>query len=212
MGLVSSKLTLAHTGTVLGMLDGPECVDSSACIVWYRFHLLRRYLAYRPLESARFGRLLDLVSNAAPGHGHAHLLVDSAASFGFRWCTDGFCWSRPGLPRIPMVEGPYQHFKASILNAWRDLNSADLCRRKGFRCGPLLDFQGSMQLLGSSHVRDRDKALLRGILSGGVWNGFLLGKVQGDNVPCRFCGGSGRGWSLVLGMFLPPSGCYPGKP
>ena len=55
--------------------------------------------------------------------------------------------------------------------------------------GPLLDFQGSMQLLVSSHVRDRDKALLRGTFSGGVWNGFLFGKVQGENVPCRFCGG-----------------------
>ena len=107
----SSKLTLAHTGTVLGMLDGPECVDPSACIVWYRFRLLRRYLAYRPLESARIGRLLDLVSNGAPGHGPVHLLVDSAASLGFRWCPDGFCWSRPGLPRMPMVEGPYQHLK-----------------------------------------------------------------------------------------------------
>ena len=39
-----------------------------------------------------------------------------------------------------------------------------------------------MQLLDSSHVRDTDKALLRRILSGGVWSGFLLGKVQGDNV------------------------------
>ena len=34
-----------------------------------------------------------------------------------------------------------------------------------------------MQLLDSSHVRDRDKALLRAILSGGVWNGFLLGVI-----------------------------------
>ena len=59
----------------------------------------------------------------------------------------GFCWNRPGLPRLPMVEGPYQHFKDSILNAWRDFKSADLCRRKGVRGGPLLDFQGSMQLL-----------------------------------------------------------------
>ena len=33
----SSKFTLAHTGTVLGMLDGPECVDPAACIVWNRF-------------------------------------------------------------------------------------------------------------------------------------------------------------------------------
>ena len=61
----SSRLTLAHTGTVLGMLDGPECVDLSACIVWYRFRLLRRYLAYRPLESARIGGLLDLVGDGA---------------------------------------------------------------------------------------------------------------------------------------------------
>ena len=65
------------------MLDGPECVDPSACMVWYRFRLLRRYLAHIPLESARIGRLLDLVSNGAPGHGPVHFLVDSAASLGF---------------------------------------------------------------------------------------------------------------------------------
>ena len=185
----SSKLTLAHTGTVLGMLDDPEWVDPCACVVWFRFRMLRRYLAFRPSESARIDRLLDLVSNGAPGHGPLHLLVDSAAALGFRWCSGGFCWSRPGLPRLPMVDGPLQHFKEAILGAWRDLNSADLCRRKGFRGGPLLDFRGTMQLLFSSHARDRDKALLRGILSGGVWNGFLLGKVQGENVLCRFCGG-----------------------
>ena len=33
-----------------------------------------------------------------------------------------------------------------------------------------------------------DKALLRSILVGGVWNGFLLQKVKGQRVPCRFCG------------------------
>ena len=60
------------------------------------------------------GRLLDLVSIGAPGRGHVHLLVDSAASLGFQWCPDGFCWSRPGLPPMPMVEGPYQHFKAAV--------------------------------------------------------------------------------------------------
>ena len=168
----SSRLTLAHIGTVLGMLDGPECVDRSACIVWYRFRLLRRYLAYRPLESARVGRLLDLVSDGAPGQGPVYLLVDSAASLGFQWCLGGFCWNRPGLPRLPMVEGPYQHFEDSILNAWRDFNSANLCRRKGFRGGPLLDFRRSMQLLDSSHARDRNKALLRAILSGGFGTVF----------------------------------------
>ena len=185
----SSKLTLAHTGTVLDMLDGPECVDPVACIVWFRFRLMRRYFAYRPFETARIGRLLDLVSGGGPGHGPVHLLVESASSLGFQWCLGGFCWDRPGLPQLPVVEVPYQHFHDSILGALRGLNAAGLCKRKGFRGGPLLDFQGSVQLLDSSHVRDRDKALLRGILSGGVWNGFLLGKVQGDVVPCRFCGG-----------------------
>ena len=30
--------------------------------------------------------------------------------------------------------------------------------------------------------------LLRAILCGGVWNGFLLGKARKEDVPCRFCG------------------------
>ena len=200
----SSKLTLAHTGTVLGMLDGPDCADPATCIVWYRFRMLRRYLAYRPLETDRISGLLELISNGAPGHGPLHLLVDSAARLGFRWCPEGFCWSRPGLPRLPMMSGPYQHVQAAILDACRDLNSACLCRRKGFRGGPLLDFRGSMQLLFSSHVRDRDKALLRGILSGGVWNGFLLGKVQGENVSCRFCGGPDGDGHLFWDCPFPP--------
>ena len=70
---------------------------------------------------------------------------------------------------------------------------ADLCKREGFRgiqgVAPLLDWDGSLKLLLSSHVRERDKALLRAILVGGVWNGFLLGRMRGEEVPCRFCGG-----------------------
>ena len=63
-----------------------------------------------------------------------------------------------------------------------------------------------MQLLDSSHVRDRDKALLRAILSGGVWNGFLLGNMRRENVPCRFCGGpDGDGhlfWECSYTLYL----------
>ena len=51
-----------------------------------------------------------------------------------------------------------------------------------------VDLSGSHQLLVSSHLRERDKMLLRAILSGGVWNGFLLSKVKKEDVPCRFCG------------------------
>ena len=88
----------------------------------------------------------------------------------------------------PVSAGPVQHFKAAILDAWRDKVAADLCGREGFRGGPLLDIHGSLQLLNSSHVRERDKALLHSIMVGGVWNGFLLGRVRHQVVPCRFCG------------------------
>ena len=69
---------------------------------------------------------------------------------------------------------------------------ADLCARSAFRGGPLLDIHGSHQLLTSSHVRERDEALLRSVMVG-VWNGFLLGKMRGEMVPCPFCGGDGDG-------------------
>ena len=147
---------------------------------------------------------MELVSDGAPGHGLVHLLIESASSLGFQWCLGGFCWNRPGLPQLPMVQGPYQHFQDSILGALRDLNAADLCKRKGFRGGPLLDFRGSMQLLDSSHVWDRDKALLRAILSGGVWNGFLLGNMRRENVPCRFCGGPDGDGHLFWECSYPP--------
>ena len=80
----SSKMSMSHSGTVLSLLDGPEGVDPGFCIVWFRFRLMRRYLAYPPDESARIGRLLDLVSEVAPGHGPVHLLVRSAAKIGFK--------------------------------------------------------------------------------------------------------------------------------
>ena len=60
---------MAHSGTVLGMLGGPEGVDPGICIVWFWFLLLRRYLAYRPDETARIGRLLDVVSGGPLGVG-----------------------------------------------------------------------------------------------------------------------------------------------
>ena len=106
----------------------------------------------------------------------------------FRWDALALAWSRPGLPILSNLAGPIQHFKAAVLDAWRNKVAADLCGREGFRGGPLLDVCGSLQLLDSSHVRDRDKGLLRSIMVGCVWNVFLLGTVKGQPVPCRFCG------------------------
>ena len=42
----------------------------------------------------------------------------------------------------------------------------------GFRGGPWLDID--------DHDRERDKALLRSVLVGGTWDGFLLERVQGS--------------------------------
>ena len=129
-----------------------------------------------------------MVGEGCPGHGPIHLLSSSAADYGFRWDPDALAWVRPGLPMLSNLAGPIQHFRSAILDAWRNKVAADLCGRDFFRGGPLLDIHGSLQLLNSSHVRDRDKGLLRSVMVGGVWNGFLLGRIRHQVLPCRFCG------------------------
>ena len=145
--------------------------------------------------------LLEHVADGCPGHGPVHLLVDSAAEIGFVWSPEMVGWAREGLPVLSNLAGPIQHFRAAILEGWRGKVSADLCARKGFRGFPWPDVDGSLQLLNSDHVRERDKALLRSILLGGVWNGFVLGKVKGQHVPCRFCGGADGGGHLFWDYF-----------
>ena len=56
---------------------------------------------------------------------------------------------------LEILAGPIQHFQAAILDAWRNKVAADFCCRQGFRGGLLLDVHGSLQLLNSSHVRER---------------------------------------------------------
>ena len=45
---------------------------------------------------------------------------------------------------------------------------------------------------------------MRGILSGSVWNGLLLGFVKGEIVPCRFRGGSDNDGHLFWECPHPP--------
>ena len=68
----------------------------------------------------------------------------------------------------------------------------------------MLDVEGSLQLLNSSHVRERDKALLRSIMVGGVWNGFLLEKAGKHPTPCRFCGAPDGDGHLFWECTFPP--------
>ena len=130
------------------------------------------------MEVGRIYRLLEMVSEGSPGHGPTHLLPASAAEIGFK-CTLLF-WLGPSVVLLSNLAGPLQQFKAAIIDAWRNKVAADLCVRKGFRGGPLLDVHGSLQLRNSSHVRERDKALLRSVMVGSVWNGLLLGRGAPD--------------------------------
>ena len=140
--------------------------------------MLRRYLACRPGEVSRVYRLLESAAEGSPGHGPAHLLVQSAAEIGFRWDPGELAWDRPGLPLLSNLSGPIQHFRAAILGAWRNKVSADLCARKGFRGGPLLWMLMVPCSCFTLTTFGRDKALLRGSLweVSGV---FLLDKVRG---------------------------------
>ena len=151
----SCRQLFANVGAVLGLLDGPSGCDPAFCVFWFRFRMLRRYLAYRPGEVSRVYRLLGSAAEGSPGHGPAHLLFQSAAEIGFRWVPEELAWDRPGLPLFSDLSGPIQHFRAAILGDWRSEVSADVCAWKGFREGPWLDIDGTLQLLYSNHVRER---------------------------------------------------------
>ena len=113
----SRRQPLASVGAVLSLLDGLSGCDPAFCVVWFRFRLLRRYLAVWPVEVGRIYRLLELVGEGCPGHSPIHLLSASAAEIGFRWDPDALAWVRPRLPLLSNLAGPLQHFKTAILDA-----------------------------------------------------------------------------------------------
>ena len=90
----SSKMPLANAPAILSLLDGPVDVDPAFYIIWSRFRMMRRYLAYCPEEEPRIFRMLDLISRGAQGHGPVHLLLISAAELGFAWDSGEQGWIR----------------------------------------------------------------------------------------------------------------------
>ena len=71
---LSGSLRLANPGAVLSLLDGPDGSDPGFYVVWCRFRMLRRHMAYNSSvhELARVYSLLRVVSAGAPGHGPVH--------------------------------------------------------------------------------------------------------------------------------------------
>ena len=69
-------------------------------------------------------------------------------------------------PPLRMMTGPVKHFRSAIRDAWRFQVFAMFSERQGFLGGEFSDFEGSLQLLTSSHQREREKMLLTAILCG----------------------------------------------
>ena len=69
---MSGSLRLANPGVVLTLLDGPVGSDPGFHVVWCRFRMLRRHMAYNASvhELARVYSLLRVVSASAPGPVH----------------------------------------------------------------------------------------------------------------------------------------------
>ena len=198
----SRRQPLASVGAVLSLLDGPLGVIP--LFAWYGigfacFGAILPFGLLRLVGFIVFWKWLVMVVLVM-----IHLLSSSPAEIGFRWNLDALVWVRPGLPMLRNLAGPIQHFRSAIIDAWRNKVAADLCGPKGFRGGPLLDTHGSLQLLNSSHVRERDKGLLRSVMVGGVWNGFLLGRVRNQVLPCRFCGAPDNDGHLFWECTFPP--------
>ena len=140
----------------------------------------------------------------SPG-GPVHLLLTSVAELGFAWDGDERGCVRVSLPPLRMMTGPVQHFRSAILDAWRFQEFARLSERQGFLGGEVADFHGSLQRLTSSHLRERDKMLLRSILCGSVvWNGILLGTAKKEDVPYQFCGKRDGDGHLFWECTFPP--------
>ena len=96
----SSEMPLANATAILYILDGPVGIDPAFHLVWARFRMMRRYLAYCPDEEPRIFRMLYLVSQGSQGPGPVHLLLTSAAELGFAWDGAEQGWVRVSLPPL----------------------------------------------------------------------------------------------------------------
>ena len=142
-------MPLANAPAILNFLGGPVDVDPAFYVVWSRFRMMRRYLAYCPEEEPRIFRMLDLISRGAQGHGPVHLLLISAAELGFA-CDGDERGCRVSLPPLRRMDGPVRHFRTAILEAWHFHVFSKLSERKGFWEVEFADLKGSLQLLNST--------------------------------------------------------------
>ena len=100
--LWSSKMPLANAPAHLNLLDGPAGVDPAFHIIWSRFRVMRRNLAYCPGEEPRIFRMLDLISRGAL---RVMDLCICFSSLLLSWVLLGMVMRKVGLgsPSLPCV-------------------------------------------------------------------------------------------------------------
>ena len=89
-----------------------------------------------------------------------------------------------------MLAGPIQHFRAAILDGWRNCVSADLCGWKGFRGGPHLDWRASSRPSLLGRLRRYFLVWLCLIVGYNLTSGFVLLSLLGGGVTLsviKFC-------------------------
>ena len=186
----SRRQLLASIGAVLSLLDGHAGCDPAFCVVWFRFRLPRRYLALWPAEVGEVHCLLEMVGEGCSGHGPIHLLSTSAAEIGFRW--DPLALACLGLVYSFLVTWLVLFSISRLLSLMLGVTRFLLTfvSVRVFVVGPFWMFMvlcNSLLLLllgrGGGGFGSASQLLV-----GGVWNGFLLGRVRNQAVPCRFCG------------------------
>ena len=132
-------------------------------------------------------------------------MLTSAAEVGFACDGEDKGWVRVSPPLLRLMSGPIQHFHASILDALRYIVLPFYPRgmvfwEVGLKILKILCNYSPLTTCG-----ERDKMLLRAILCGCAWNGFLHGKTKKEDVlVCRSCGKSdGDGHLFWERTFLP---------
>ena len=91
--VTSGSMHLANPGAVLSFLDWPTGCDPGCHVVWCRFRMLRRYMAYNAggWDLLRVYGLLRAVCTG--GHGPIHVLLHGVAESGFSWDPVACVWT-----------------------------------------------------------------------------------------------------------------------
>ena len=108
-----------------------------------------------------------------------HLLISTALEIGFPWDSEKEGWIRAVLPLLRIISGRLQHFRSVVFPSWQDKVAGDLLQERMFSCECCFD----KWISPTPWLFPPEKMLLRAVLSGGVWNWFLLSKAQNEDVP-----------------------------